>query len=104
PRLSRWGGPEEAGGRRGSVGGAAPAEPGEFPDGLSMLRAMDEMGHHFSEVGVPAYPQGHPLIETEVLRRALLAKQGIASYMTTQLCFDADAIDGWLRAARTDGV
>ena len=95
---------EEAGVHRAFVVGGDAGESGEFPDGLSMLRAMDEMGHHFSEVGVPAYPQGHPLIEAEVLRQALLAKQGIASYMTTQLCFDPHAIDGWLRSARADGV
>ncbi|HEY7283560.1 MAG TPA: methylenetetrahydrofolate reductase [Actinomycetota bacterium] len=95
---------EEADVHRAFVVGGDAGEPGEFPDGLSMLRAMDEMGHHFQEVGVPAYPQGHPLIDTEVLRQALLAKQGIASYMTTQLCFDPGAIDGWLRAARADGV
>ena len=95
---------EEAGVHRAFVVGGDAGERGEFPDGLSMLRAMDEMGHHFSEVGVPAYPQGHPLIEAEVLRQALLAKQGIASYMTTQLCFDPHAIDGWLRSARADGV
>ena len=95
---------EEAGVHRAFVVGGDAGESGEFPDGLSMLRAMDEMGHHFSEVGVPAYPQGHPLIEAEVLRQALLAKQGIASYMTTQLCFDPHAIDAWLRSARADGV
>jgi methylenetetrahydrofolate reductase (NADPH) len=95
---------EEADVHRAFVVGGDAGEPREFPDGLSMLRAMDEMGHHFQEVGVPAYPQGHPLIDTEVLRQALLAKQGIASYMTTQLCFDPGAIDGWLRAARAEGV
>ena len=95
---------EEAGVHRAFVVGGDAGEPGEFADGLSMLRAMDEMGHHFQEVGVPAYPQGHPLIETEVLRQALSAKQGIASYKTTQLCFDPAAIDAWLRAARADGV
>jgi methylenetetrahydrofolate reductase (NADPH) len=95
---------ETAGVHRAFVVGGDAKDPGEFADGLSMLRAMDEMGHHFREVGVPAYPEGHPLIETEVLRQALKAKQPIASYMTTQLCFNPRAIEGWLRAARADGV
>ena len=41
------------------VGGDA-HEPGDFRDGLSLLRAMDELGHPFSQLGCPAYPQGHP--------------------------------------------
>jgi len=95
---------EQAGVHRAFVVGGDAKEPGEFADGLSMLRAMEEMGHHFQEVGVPAYPEGHPLIETAVLRQSLKAKQSIASYMTTQLCFDPGAIERWLRAARADGV
>jgi methylenetetrahydrofolate reductase (NADPH) len=95
---------EEARVDRAFVVGGDAAEPGEFADGLSMLRALDEAGHHFREVGVPAYPEGHPLIDTEVLRRSLLSKQPIASYMTTQLCFDPGAIERWLRSARADGV
>jgi methylenetetrahydrofolate reductase (NADPH) len=95
---------EEADVHRAFVVGGDATEPGEFPDGLSMLRAMDEAGHHFQEVGVPAYPEGHPLIDAEVLRTSLLAKQSIASYMTTQLCFDPAAIERWLRAARAEGV
>ena len=95
---------EEAGVHRAFVVGGDAPEPGQFPDGLSVLRALDETGHHFQEVGVPAYPEGHPLIDREVLRQALLAKRSVASYMTTQLCFDPHAIESWLRSARADGV
>jgi methylenetetrahydrofolate reductase (NADPH) len=95
---------EEAGVHRAFVVGGDATDPGQFDDGLSMLRAMDEMGHHFQEVGVPSYPEGHPLIDARVLHETLLAKQSIASYMTTQLCFDPAAIASWLRSARADGV
>jgi methylenetetrahydrofolate reductase (NADPH) len=79
-------------------------EPGPYPDGLSLLRELDELGRPFEDVGVPAYPEGHPLIEREVLGRSLLEKQRFASSMTTQLCFDPRALTAWLKRVRADGV
>src|SRR5213082_1461888 len=60
------------------VGGDA-KEPGAFPDGLSLLRAIHEMGHHFEEVEVPCYPEGHPAIADEALVQSLLDKQPYAT-------------------------
>jgi methylenetetrahydrofolate reductase (NADPH) len=85
------------------VGGDATGA-GAFPDGLSLLRAMEAAGHRFAEVGVPAYPEGHPRIAGEVLWGALAAKQPHADSMTTQLSFDARAVATWLREARDRGV
>jgi methylenetetrahydrofolate reductase (NADPH) len=85
------------------VGGDAP-DPGAFADGLSLLRAMEAAGHRFADVGVPAYPEGHPLIPDETLWSALLAKEAHADSLTTQLCFDAGAIIRWLGEARRRGV
>ena len=50
------------------VGGDA-KDRGEFHDGLSLLRVMDELGHPFLQIGVPAYPEGHPDIADDVLSR-----------------------------------
>jgi methylenetetrahydrofolate reductase (NADPH) len=85
------------------VGGDA-KDRGEFHDGLSLLRAMDELGHPFSEVGVPSYPEGHATISDEVLRQALKDKQRYATAMTTQMCFNPGAVTAWLRRMRADGV
>jgi methylenetetrahydrofolate reductase (NADPH) len=85
------------------VGGDA-QEPGEFPDGLSLLRAMAEVGHRLTEIGIPGYPQGHPTIPDERLLAALAEKQPYATSMTTQLCFDPAAIRTWLTARRADGI
>jgi methylenetetrahydrofolate reductase (NADPH) len=84
------------------VGGDA-AQPGDYPDGLALLREMADLGHHFGEIGVPCYPQGHPDIPDDRLLTALEAKAPYADYMTTQLCFDAPAISGWITARRADG-
>jgi len=85
------------------VGGDAD-EPGEFFDGYSVLLALEEIGHNFTEIGVPSYPEGHADIPDEALVRALHDKQPYAKYMTTQMCFDAEAITTWLGKARADGI
>jgi methylenetetrahydrofolate reductase (NADPH) len=85
------------------VGGDA-KDRGEFHDALSLLRAMDELGHPFLQIGVPAYPEGHPDIPDGVLLATLLEKQRYASYMTTQMCFDPEAITGWIPPLREQGV
>lgn len=93
-----------AGVRRAFVVGGDAAEHGPYPDGLSLLRAMEELGHGFEELGVPAYPEGHVTIPDELLLAALLAKQRHVGYMTTQLCFHGEAIGRWIRGARRAGV
>lgn len=90
--------------RRAFVVGGDAKNPGDFSDGLALLRAMAEDGHPFSEVGIPCYPQGHPFIADVALLNALREKSAYASYMTTQLCFDPGAIAGWLVARRSEGI
>ena len=95
---------EGAGVDRAFVVGGDAKEPGDFPDGLSLLREMAEIGHPLSEIGIPCYPQGHSFIADAPLLEALRAKAAFASYMTTQLCFDPAAIRSWLSARREEGV
>jgi methylenetetrahydrofolate reductase (NADPH) len=95
---------EGAGVRRAFVVGGDAKEPGAYPDGLSLLREMAEIGHPLDEIGIPCYPQGHPFIADGVLLEALRDKAPFARYMTSQLCFDPDAIGSWIRARRAEGV
>jgi methylenetetrahydrofolate reductase (NADPH) len=81
-----------------------PPDAGAYPDGLSLLRAMADLGVQLSNVGIPCYPQGHTFISDETLLQALAAKEPFAHYMTTQLCFDPDAISSWIGARRADGI
>jgi methylenetetrahydrofolate reductase (NADPH) len=85
------------------VGGDA-KDRGEFHDGLSLLRAMDELGHPFLQIGVPAYPEGHPDIPDDVLLATLVEKQRYASYMATQMCFNPSAIATWITGLRSQGI
>ncbi len=90
----------ELGLRRAFVVGGDHTDPGDFFDGISLLRAMAEIGHPFEEVGIPAYPEGHPLIPSSQLDEALAEKQPYADHLATQMCFDAAAIRSFLSDAR----
>lgn len=85
------------------VGGDA-AQHTEFRDGLALLQAMDEMGHPFERIGVPAYPEGHADIPDDVLVRALKAKQHFAHSMTTQMSFNPAAVSVWIGRMRSEGI
>ena len=85
------------------VGGDA-SQRGDFRDSFSLLQAMEEMGHHLTELGVTAYPEGHSLISDDLLRQDLHNKQPYAAYMTTQMCFDGRAIADFLAGCRAGGV
>jgi len=85
------------------VGGDAD-EPGDFLDGLSLLRAMADLGRLPRELGCPCYPQGHPDIPDAALAQALRDKAEFVQYMTTQLCFDPKAIAAFIAARRAEGI
>jgi methylenetetrahydrofolate reductase (NADPH) len=95
---------EGAGVDRAFIVGGDAKEPGDYPNGLSLLREMAEIGHPLSEIGIPCYPQGHSFIADAPLLEALRAKAAFASYMTTQLCFDPSAIRSWLGERRAEGL
>lgn len=94
----------ECGLRRAFVVGGDSKEPGEYHDGLSLLRAIHEAGTPFTEVGVPSYPEGHPDIADDELLRVLREKQPFASYMTTQMCFNPGAVSSWIDRMRVAGI
>lgn len=93
----------DAGLTRAFVVGGDSDEPGEFLDGLSLLRAMTELGHPFETIGCPAYPQGHPYIPDVALASALRDKAAYVADVTTQMDFDTAAVAGWVRARRAEG-
>ena len=94
----------DAGIDRAFVVGGDADEPGEFLDGLSLLRAMADLGQAPAELGCPCYPQGHPDIPDEALAQALRDKAPFVHYMTTQLCFDPRAISTFIADRRAEGI
>jgi methylenetetrahydrofolate reductase (NADPH) len=93
----------EGGLTRAFVVGGDADEPGEFLDGLSLLRAMGELGHPFESIGCPAYPQGHPDIPDAALASSLVDKAPYVAHVTTQMDFDTKAVAAWVHARRAEG-
>lgn len=86
------------------VGGDAENPEGKYLDALSLLQELDSIGHHFTEVGVGGYPEGHAFIPTPSLDKALVDKAKYATHITTQICFTAKPIVDWARHIKSLGV
>lgn len=95
---------DDAGIRKAFVVGGDAEDPGEFFDGLSLLRAMEEIGHGLTEIGIPGYPEGHHIVDVPTITKALHDKAPYASYVTSQMCFVPDAIGEWVRDLRSSGI
>jgi methylenetetrahydrofolate reductase (NADPH) len=79
-------------------------EPGEFHGAADLLAAMGAARARFDRIGITGYPESHPLISDEETIRAMFAKAEMATDIISQLCFDADTIDGWIRNVRERGT
>jgi methylenetetrahydrofolate reductase (NADPH) len=86
------------------VAGGDADQIGPYADALSLLREMAELPWRPAEIGIGAYPQGHPTIPAPSLAAALAAKAPYATFMTTQLCFNVPALTAWLAARRAEGL
>jgi methylenetetrahydrofolate reductase (NADPH) len=83
------------------IGGDNSDAMGEYASAGELLPLVRE---RMQRVGIAAYPEGHPQLDSEVLARALADKSALADYMVTQMCFDSDAVLDWLSATRERGV
>jgi methylenetetrahydrofolate reductase (NADPH) len=83
---------------------------GPIADALALIRTdvLQRRGIH--EIGISAYPDGHPTIADSALAAALSDKleaalvRGLGVHVVTQFCFDAEQILGWLRRTRYSRV
>lgn len=86
------------------VGGDAPRPAGEFPDALSVLESLEDMGRPFEDVGIGGYPEGHTAIPAETVELALKQKLPYATRIITQMCFNAATTTRWARDVAGAGV
>jgi methylenetetrahydrofolate reductase (NADPH) len=76
------------------VAGDAPQPVGDYDGVVAFLRDFLDTDHGLTRIGITAYPDGHALIDSQVVHDALHAKQallqqaGIAGFASTQMCFD----------------
>jgi methylenetetrahydrofolate reductase (NADPH) len=86
------------------IGGDATPPHGPWASAVELLPIVDEHPHRPKEIGIAGYPEGHPFIDSETLARALEEKSASAGYVTTQMCFDPEAVLAWVRETRERGV
>jgi methylenetetrahydrofolate reductase (NADPH) len=102
---------EEAGVRRVLViGGDLAAPAGPFFAAIEVIESGLLQSRGIVEVGIAAYPDGHPRLGVTELDRALAAKveaaaeTGLAVHVVTQFGFSAPAILGWIGRLRDQGI
>ena len=83
--------------------GDAP-EPGDYPDAVSLLEALDAMGSPFASTGITGYPESHPTIPDDLTVQAMWDKRRYATEMVSNLTFDPQVVETWLTRVRARGV
>ncbi|WP_185959596.1 methylenetetrahydrofolate reductase [Lentibacillus cibarius] len=86
------------------VGGDQEKPLGPYHCGLDLLQSLATHDNRALHIGIPAYPEGHPHIDTDTLQQDLKAKAPLAHYMVTQMCFDPEQVLAWLQQQRASGV
>jgi methylenetetrahydrofolate reductase (NADPH) len=77
---------------------------GDFEDAAALLAAMGQQRERFDEVGISGYPESHHVISDETTIEAMFEKEPMATYIVSQICFEADVISTWVRRVRNRGT
>ncbi|MFF5141382.1 5,10-methylenetetrahydrofolate reductase [Streptomyces sp. NPDC013157] len=85
---------------------AGDADPpaGTYEGALPVLRRLTELGRPFRETGITGYPESHPLIHDDLTIQAMWDKRAHATYIVSNLCFDARVLADWLTRIRRRDV
>ena len=67
------------------------ADPvGDYPDALSLLEDLTELGKPFAHVGITGYPESHPTISDDLTVQSMWDKRRYATHIVSNLTFDPD--------------
>jgi methylenetetrahydrofolate reductase (NADPH) len=92
------------------IGGDRDRSSGPFEHAVEVIESGVLQASGVTEIGIAAYPEGHPSIAEDVLRAALREKleaadsAGLRAHIVTQFSFDAWPVITWLRALRASGI
>lgn len=86
------------------VGGDQTDAPTTFRDAQELLVTLHELDHPFSDIGIAGHPEGHPAVTEEMLLGVLGDKAPMATYITTQICFEPRIIVAWARVLVHRGI
>jgi methylenetetrahydrofolate reductase (NADPH) len=85
-------------------GGDATHPAGPFDSALPLLERLAELGNPFSRVGITGYPESHPKIHDDITIQSMWDKRKYASYIVSNVCFDAAQLSRWIQRIRARGV
>jgi methylenetetrahydrofolate reductase (NADPH) len=85
-------------------GGDATHPAGPFDSALPLLERLAELGNPFSRVGITGYPESHPKIHDDITIQAMWDKRKYATYIVSNVCFDAAQLSRWIQRIRARGV
>ena len=100
----------EAGVQRLLVIGGDIDAVGPYSDALAVIQKGELRRHGIEEIGIGAYPEGHPRIPTARLEASLDEKiasataQGLRVNIVTQFSFSGARIIAWLTQLRSSGI
>lgn len=86
------------------IAGDSTDSAGEFPDALSLLRKMEELGRRPDRIGITGYPESHSFLPDSATIQAMADKAHHADYIVSQICYDPSTIVSWVRQVRERGV
>ncbi len=90
--------------RRIFVPGGDSDPVGDYPDSLSLLTDLAEIGRPFDQVGVTGYPESHPSISDDLTVQAMWDKRKYATHIVSNLTFDPKAVRDWVGRLRARGI
>lgn len=92
------------------VGGDPDLQAGPFENSMELMSTAFLDEYDIQQVGIVAYPEGHPKIETDLLWDSLRWKLGFLQdagrdvEITTQYALDPESIVEWLKSLRSEGI
>jgi methylenetetrahydrofolate reductase (NADPH) len=92
------------------IGGDRERSAGPFENAIEVIESGVLEASGIKQIGLAAYPEGHPNISEDVLRASLRDKldaaerAGLNAHIVTQFSFDAWPVVTWLRALRASGI
>lgn len=86
------------------AGDATDSPAGDYVDSLGLIRDIRDAYPDFGQIAIPGYPDGHPFLSRAALADALALKAPWVDAVSTQICFDPQAIAGWLQTLADHGI
>jgi methylenetetrahydrofolate reductase (NADPH) len=75
-----------------------------YPDALTLLEDLTDLGRPFEHVGIAGYPESHPTINDDLTVQSMWDKRRHATHVVSNLTFDPGTIKVWVRRMRERGI